>query len=77
MCNMEVSHSMDTVFCLQETAQITDILQSVRSELTGAIREARIRNAYDCDIQLSFGLIHINDRGSVSQISFNGADVTR
>ena len=67
---------MDTVLYLHETQQTTNILQSIRSELTNAIREARIRDAYNCDIQLSFGLIHINDRGSVSQISFHGTDVT-
>ena len=67
---------METALYLQETPQISEVLHSVRTELTGAIREAMVRGAYGQDINLSFGMIHINSKGSVSQISFNGADVT-
>lgn len=61
---------------LNETPQASDILQSIRNEVTNAIRASLLAHAYDTDIQLSFGTIHINSKGSVSQISFNGSDVT-
>lgn len=67
---------MEAALYIQESMLLSDILSGIRNELTNAIREAMLRNAYDTDIHLSFGIIHVNARGSVSQISFNGADVT-
>lgn len=67
---------MEAVMYLQETLSITDVIESIRSELTNAVRTALVNHAYDTDIQLSFGAIHINSKGSVSQISFGGSDVT-
>ena len=67
---------MEAVLYLQETPQIVDVIEAVRNEVTSAVRTALLQQAYDTDIQLSFGAIHINSKGSVSQISFNGADVT-
>ena len=61
---------------MSETPQASDVLQKIRAELTSAIRNALLQHAYDSDIELSFGVVHINSKGSVSQISFNGADVT-
>ena len=52
------------------------MLHSASVELTGAIRVVMVCGAYDRDIHLPFGMVHINSKGSVSQISFNGADVT-
>ena len=66
---------MDDVLYLIETSQVSKIIQSIRSEITSAVRTALVRHAYDTDIQLSFGTIHINSKGSVSQISFKGTDV--
>ena len=66
---------MEAVIYLNETPQASAILQSIRDELTGAIRKALLQKAYDTDVELSFGQIHINSKGSVSQISFNGSDV--
>lgn len=66
---------MEAVFYLNETQQAATILQSIRSELTIAVRTALLQQAYDTDIQLSFGQIHINSKGSISQVSFNGSDV--
>lgn len=67
---------MEAVLYLSETPQASTILQNIRTELTNAIRTALVEHAYDTDIQLSFGLVHINSKGSVSQISFAGTDVT-
>ena len=67
---------METALYLQESPMLSDVLGEIRNELTNAIREAMLNKAYDTDIHLSFGNIHINATGSVSQISFNGADVT-
>lgn len=55
---------------------LSNVLGEIRNELTSAIREAMLKKAYDTDLHLSFGNIHINAKGSVSQISFNGADIT-
>ena len=66
---------MEAALYLSEAPQPSMILQDIRSELTSAVRTALVRHAYDTDVQLSFGTIHINSKGSVSQISFNGADV--
>ena len=66
---------MEAVLYLNETPQAAEILNSIRTELTNAVRAALLAHAYDTDIQLSFGTVHINARGSVSQISFNGTDV--
>lgn len=44
-------------------------------KLTTAGRTALVQKAYNTDIQLSLGQIHINSKGSVSQVSFNGFDV--
>ena len=67
---------MEAILYLSETPQASDVLQKIRAELTSAIRNALLQHAYDSDIELSFGVVHINSKGSVSQISFNGADVT-
>lgn len=67
---------MEAILYLKEAPQASAILQNIRAELTSAVRTALLAQAYDTDIQLSFGMIHINSRGSVSQISFNGSDVT-
>lgn len=67
---------MEEILYLSETPQAADILKTIRSEITNAVRTALINQAYDTDMQLSFGQIHINSKGSVSQISFNGSDVT-
>ena len=67
---------MEAVLYLSEAPQASSILQNIRNELTNAIRTALLEKAYDTDVQLSFGAIHINSKGSVSQISFNGSDVT-
>ncbi len=67
---------MEATIYLREASQASDILRNIRDELTNAIRTALIAHAYNTDVQLSFGLVHINDKGSVSQISFNGSDVT-
>lgn len=66
---------MEAALYLTETPQASAILQNIRFELTNAVRTALLNHAYDTDIQLSFGTVHINSRGSVSQISFNGTDV--
>lgn len=50
-------------------------IESVRKEISEAILNAKINHAYDKDVNLSFGKIHINPYGSVSQLSFNGIDV--
>ena len=67
---------MTTALYLYETLRLSNILNSVREELTKTIRTALIERAYNTDVQLSFGVIHINSKGSVSKISFNGVDVT-
>ena len=67
---------MEAVLYLSEAPQASTVIQSIRTELTSAIRTALLQHAYDTDIHLSFGMIHINSKGSVSQISFNGTDVT-
>jgi len=67
---------LETALYLTETTMTASNIQSIRAELTNAIRTALLKHAYDTDIELSFGSIHINSKGSVSQISFNGSDVT-
>lgn len=67
---------MEAVLYLTETPKASELLRSIRNELNDAIRTAIVQHAYDTDVQLSFGAIHINSKGSVSQISFNGTDVT-
>lgn len=69
---------MEAVLYLSETPQAVDVLQNIRAELTSAVRNALLQYAYDSDmdIELSFGVVHINSKGSVSQTSFNGVDVT-
>lgn len=67
---------MDEIMALEESMQAAEIIQNIRSELTNAVRTALIKQAYDTDVHLSFGKIHINSKGSISQISFNGSDVT-
>ena len=67
---------MEFSLYLKETYQTASLLQDIRDELTVAVRNAILLHAYDTDIDLSFGKIHINSKGSVSQISFNGTDVT-
>lgn len=67
---------MEAVLYLNEVPQAAAVLKTIRDELTEAIRTAIIEKAYDTNVQLSFGLIHINSKGSVSQISFNGSDIT-
>lgn len=67
---------MEAVLCLNESPQMATILQNIRAELTSAVRTALLAQAYDTDIQLSFGIVHINSKGSVSEISFSGSDVT-
>ena len=60
---------------LYENNSLLERLESVRNEITSAIRKARIKNDFDVDVELSFGKIHINPRGSLSIISFDGTDV--
>lgn len=67
---------LEAAIYLNEAPQASAILQNIRDELTNAIRTALLQKAYDTDIELSFGQIHINSKGSVSQISFNGSNVT-
>lgn len=67
---------MEALLYLHETRHTADLITNMRNELTDAVRSALIRQAYDSDIQLSFGYIHINSKGSVSQISYNGSDIT-
>lgn len=57
---------MEAVLYLTETPKASEILQAIRDELTDAIRTAIVQHAYDTDVQLSFGAIHINSKGSVS-----------
>ena len=61
---------------MSETPKASDVLQNIRAELTSSVRNALLQQAYDNDIELSLGIVHINSKGSISQISFNGADVT-
>lgn len=61
---------------MSETPKASDVLQNIRAELTSSVRNALLQHAYDNDIELSLGIVHINSKGSISQISFNGADVT-
>ena len=51
---------MEAVLCLNESPQMATILQNIRAELTSAVRTALLAQAYDTDIQLSFGIVHIN-----------------
>ncbi len=67
---------LEAAIYLNEAPQASAILQNIRDELTSAIRTALLQKSYDTDIELSFGQIHINSKGSVSQISFNGSNVT-
>lgn len=67
---------MEAAMYLSEAPLAASTIHNIRAELTNTVREALLRHAYDTDIELSFGSIHINPKGSVSQISFNGSDVT-
>lgn len=67
---------MEATIYLSEAPFTASAINSIRSEVTNAVREALLRHAYNTDIELSFGSIHINSKGSVSQISFGGSDVT-
>lgn len=66
---------MEAVLYLKETPQASVVIQNIRDEVTSAVRTALVNHAYDTDIELSFGQLHINTKGSVSQVSFNGTDV--
>ena len=61
---------------IRENPDISEMLGSLRSEITKAVYSALVRQAYNTDIELSFGPLHINEKGSVSQISFHGSDIT-
>lgn len=58
---------MEAILYLSETPQASDVLQKIRAELTSAIRNALLQHAYDSDIELSFGGVHINSKGSIYQ----------
>ena len=61
---------------LREDNAIVEIIQNLRTEISEAILNAKVKRAFDKDVQLSIGIIHINPFGSVSEFSFNGIDVT-
>lgn len=67
---------METELYMTESMWLLKKIKSIREEITNAIKTAEIKHAYDKDIQLSFGLVHINKKGSVSRIRFEGKDVT-
>lgn len=54
---------MEVVLYLNESPQMTTILHNIRTELTSAIRTSFLAQVYDIEIQLSFGIIHINSKG--------------
>lgn len=55
---------MESVLHLRETPQAADILQNIRVELTNAVRNAFLQYAYDSNIELSFGVVHINEKSN-------------
>ena len=61
---------------LETDKTLESILSSIRDEIFSAIHSAMVNKAFDKDVSLSFGNIHINPAGSISTISFNGNDVT-
>lgn len=72
---------MDTVIPLNgaflcEDESLSNLISYIRKEISDAILNAKIKNAYDKDVRLSIGTIHINPYGSVSEFSFNGLNVT-
>lgn len=67
---------MENIFYLQESNEISTAIDNIRKELTDAIGLAIAHQMYNTDVQLSFGLVHINSRGSISAVSFNGLDIT-
>lgn len=73
---MKVTVDVEAALYLTEASEAASIIHNIRSEITNAVRGALINRAYDTDAELSFGSIHINAKGSVSQISFGGSDVT-
>ena len=61
---------------LHEDDILSSSIQRIRKEISDAILYAKVNNAYNKDVQLSIGTIHINPYGSVSEFSFNGLEVT-
>ncbi len=59
---------VEAALYINETQDVSAVLQSVRDELTSAIRTAVLEKAYDTDVQLSFGLISIVIRDSIPSI---------
>lgn len=60
---------------IQEDSRLKAILDGIRKEIADAIYNARLNNAFDKDVNLSFGVVHINPYGSASAISFHGKEV--
>ena len=60
---------------IKQNIELANLINNVRKEISDAILSAKVNRNYDKDVTLSFGSIHINPYGSVSEISFNGIDV--
>ncbi len=63
-------------YLLHEDEILSKLIENIRKEISDAILSAKIKHSYNKDVTLSFGTIHINPYGSVSQFSFNGLDVS-
>lgn len=61
---------------LIEDLNIKNAIKRIKAEIAEVIINAKINKSFDKDVKLSFGVIHINPYGSISEISFNGIDVT-
>ena len=62
--------------CISEDIKIKNKIKIIREEIANAIISSKVNKAFDIDVTLSFGVIHINPYGSITEISFNGIDVT-
>lgn len=60
---------------IHEDINLRNLIDKIRGEISSAINSARLNNAFDKDVNLSFGKIHINPYGSASTISYKGRDV--
>ncbi len=72
---MELANYFDIQFSVEDIS-FKKVLKDFGNEITNAILSAKTNKAFDKDVCLSLGVIHINPYESVSEISFNGIDVT-
>ena len=56
---------MEAILYLSEAQQASTILKNIRDEVTSAVRNALLRQAYDTDVMRSYQLCKVSSRSPV------------